>query len=206
MKNLKALQTEVAKRIKNDPAHDYSHIMRVYKNAQRIAKHENADLGLVLTAVLLHDIVHFPKSDKRSKAASIKSADLAKKILAKYDYSKKEIRIITDAIRDHSYSRNKRPKTLEGKILQDADRLDALGSIGIARTFSVGGAEGRPMYNELDPFCQKRRPDDKAWTADHFYRKLLVLEKKMNTEFARKEARRRTKILRGFLLELKKEI
>jgi uncharacterized protein len=206
MKNLRALQTEVEKRIKNDPAHDYSHIMRVYKNAQKIAKLEKTDARLVLTAALLHDIVQFPKSDRRSKTASTKSAQLAKRILSKYDYTKKEIQIVTDAIRDHSYSRNKTPKTLEGKILQDADRLDALGSIGIARTFSVGGAEGRPIYNELDPFCDKRRPDDKSWTVDHFYRKLLLLEKKMNTKFARKEARRRTLLLRRFLLELKKEI
>jgi uncharacterized protein len=206
MRNLKALRVEVEKRIKNDPAHDYSHIMRVYKNAQKITKHENADLDLVLTAVLLHDIVHFPKSDKRSKVASLMSARLAKKILAQYDYTNKEIQIITDAIRDHSYSRNKIPKTMEGKILQDADRLDAIGAIGIARTFSVGGAEGRPIYSKSDPLCQNRIPDDKSWTVDHFYRKLLLLEKKMNTKFARREARRRTLILRKFLFELKKEI
>lgn len=192
--------------IKNDPAHDYSHIMRVYKNAQKIAKHEKADLKLVLAAVLLHDMVQYPKSDKRSKTSSVKSANLAKKILTKYDFTNNEIAIISDAIRDHSYSRNKVPKTMVGKILQDADRLDALGAIGISRTFSVGGSEKRPIYSESDPFCYKREPDDAAWTLDHFYRKLLLLEKKMNTKFARKEARRRTNILRGFLIELKKEL
>ncbi len=206
MKSLAGLRAEVQKRIQNDPAHDYSHIMRVYKNAEMIAKHEKANLQLVLAAVLLHDIVQFPKSDERSKTASISSAQLAKKILAKYGYAKKEIQIISDAIRDHSYSRNKTPKTLEGKILQDADRLDALGAIGIARTFVVGGTENRPIYNGLDPFCKKRKPDDTSWTVDHFYRKLLLLEKKMNTEFARKEAKRRTKMMKKFLFELKREL
>lgn len=203
---LESLSAEVQQRIKNDSAHDFSHIMRVYKNAQQIAEYEKANKKLVLASVLLHDIVQFPKSDKRSKTASIKSAQLAEKILTKYDFTKKEIKIISDAIRDHSYSRKKVPKTLVGKILQDADRLDALGAIGIARTFSVGGSEKRKLYNELDPFCQKREPDDKSWTVDHFYRKLFLLEKKMHTTYAKKEAKRRTRLMRGFIAELKKEI
>jgi len=206
MKSLDSLKIDVQKRIKNDPAHDYSHIMRVYKNAERIAKHEKANLRLVLAAVLLHDIVQFPKSDGRSKTASTQSAQLAKKTLTKYGFTKKETCIISDAIRDHSYSRNRVPKTLEGKILQDADRLDALGAVGIARTFVVGGAENRSIYNESDPFCQKRKPDDTSWTVDHFYRKLLSLEKKLNTEFARKEAKWRTKVMKMFLFELKREL
>lgn len=206
MDSLKKLQEEVKKRIQNDPAHDYSHIMRVCKNAKIIAKHEKANSRLVLAAALLHDIVQYPKSDKRSKMSSIKSARLAEKILARHGFAKKEILTISDAIRDHSYSRNKTPTTLVGKILQDADRLDALGAIGIARTFSVGGSEKRPIYHEMDPFCQKRRPDDKSWTVDHFYQKLLRLEKKMHTKYAKKEAGKRTHLMRKFLSEMKKEI
>ncbi len=182
------------------------HVMRVYKNAQKIAKHEKANQRIVLAAVLLHDIVQFPKSDPRSKTASAKSAILASKILQKYDFSKDEIKIICNAILDHSFSRGKIPKTLEGKILQDADRLDALGAIGIARTFSVGGSEERPLYNESDPFCHVRTPNDHSWTVDHFYRKLLLLEKKMNTKFARKEAEKRTRMMKKFLSELSQEI
>ena len=206
MKSLKSLQDEVAKIIQDDPAHDYSHIMRVYKNAQKIAKHEKANQRLVLAAVLLHDIVQFPKSDPRSKTASAKSAKMAQKILKKHDFTIPEIKIITDAIRDHSYSRGKIPKTIEGKILQDADRLDALGAIGIARTFSVGGSEKRPIYNESDPFCRIRKPDDHLWTVDHFYRKLLLLEKKMNTKRAKSISKRRIKLMMHFLSELKNEI
>ena len=192
--------------IQADPAHDYSHIMRVYKNAQKIAKHENANQRLVLAAVLLHDLVQFPKSDSRSKTASAKSAKLAQKILQKHGFTEPEIKIITDAIRDHSFSRGKIPQSIEGKILQDADRLDALGAIGIARTFSVGGSENRPIYNESDPFCRTRKPDDHSWTIDHFYRKLLLLEKKMNTKFAKSLAKKRTKLMVKFLSNLKDEI
>lgn len=206
MNNLKKLEIEVRNRIKNDPAHDFEHIMRVYKNAKKIAKHEKANMRLVLTSVLLHDLVSFPKSDKRSKTSSLKSAQVAKTMLKKYHYTAHEIDVIADAIADHSFSRNKVPKTLEGKILQDADRLDALGAIGIARTFSVGGAENRPIYGVIDPFCRIRTPDDKSWTVDHFYRKLLVLEQNMNTKFAKREARHRTKVLKEFLAELKREI
>jgi uncharacterized protein len=196
----------VQKRIQNDPAHDFEHIMRVCRNAKKIAKHENADIRLVMAAALLHDIVSYKKSDKRSKNASLQSAQAAKSILKKYDYTTSEIKIITDAIRDHSFSQNKVPKTLVGKVLQDADRLDALGAIGIARTFSVGGSENRPIYNTADPFCKKRIPDDQSWTTDHFFRKLLLLEKKMNTKSAKKEAQRRTRLMIKFLADLKKEI
>lgn len=207
MKNLIKLQNEVKKIVaKNDPAHDFEHILRVYKNAEKICKTEKANKKLVLSAVLLHDIVSFPKSDTRSKIASTKSAIKAKKILKRFNFSMTEIKIIMDAIESHSFSKNKKPKTLEGKILQDADRLDALGSIGIARTFAVGGGENRSFYNKNDPFCSNRKPDDQKWTVDHFYKKLLLLQTRMNTRFAKNEAKRRTKILKKFLNDLKKEI
>ncbi len=191
---------------KNDSAHDFEHIMRVYKNAQKIGKKENANMKLVLAAVLLHDIISFPKSVKKSKTSSIKSSIASKRILQNHGYDKGEIKIISDAIRDHSFSRGMVPSTIEGKILQDADRLDAIGAIGIARTFAVGGSERRPFYNKSDPFCQRRKPDDNNWTLDHFYKKLLLLEKKMNTDAAKKEASRRTKIMKKFLEDFKKEI
>lgn len=206
MEKLRKLKNEVKNSFVNDPAHDFEHTMRVYKNAEKLAKKENANTKLVLCAALLHDIVSFSKSDKRSKKSSIKSAIKATKILKKYNFSKTEIKSVSDAIREHSFSQNKTPKTLEGKILQDADRLDAIGAIGIARVFAVAGSERRAFYNELDPFCARRKPNDQRWTLDHFYRKLLKLEKLMNTKAAKTEAKRRTKILQIYLAELKKEL
>ncbi|MBM3910490.1 MAG: HD domain-containing protein, partial [Thaumarchaeota archaeon] len=141
-----------------------------------------------------------------SKTSSKKSSILAEKILKKHNFSKNEIQIICNAILDHSFSKNKTPKTIEGKILQDADRLDAIGAIGIARAFAVGGHANRSFYNALDPFCTKRSPNDKKWTLDHFFRKLLLLEKLMNTKSAKIEAKKRTRVIRNYLNDLKREI
>jgi len=206
MKVLDSLTNEVKKRIENDPAHDFEHTMRVYKNAQKICKKEKVNEKLVLSAVLLHDVVSYKKSDKRSKTSSIESEKKSKKILEKFDFSKEEITIISDAIRDHSFSQNKIPITSEGKILQDADRLDALGAIGIARVFATGGSLKRPFYNVDDPFCKKRPPNDETWTVDHFFQKLLKLESLMNTKSGKAEAKKRTRILKEFLNQLKQEI
>lgn len=200
------LKKEVKGLMDNDSAHDFAHIMRVYKNAQMICKKERVNEKLVLSAVLLHDIVSYPKFDKRSKLSSIQSAKKSKNILKKFNFSSEEIQIISDAIRDHSFSQNKIPATIVGKILQDADRLDAIGAIGIARVFAVGGSEKRPFYNVKDPFCKNRIPDDKIWTLDHFYKKLLKLESIMNTKSGKIEAKKRTKILNNFLNQLKNEI
>ena len=206
MNVIDSLKDEVKELTKNDPAHDFAHIMRVYKNAQNICKQEKANEKLVLSAVLLHDIVFYPKSNKLSKLSSIESAKKSKLILRKYDYSKKEIIIISDAIRDHSFSQKKTPQTIEGKILQDADRLDALGAIGIARVFATGGSLKRSFYNINDPFCKYRIPDDKIWTIDHFYQKLFKLESLMNTKSGKIEAKIRTRILREFLNQIKQEL
>ena len=206
MSVLDSIKQDVLKTIKNDSAHDFDHIMRVYLNAQKILENENASKKLVLSAVLLHDIVLYPKSDKRSVNTSIESAKKAKTILKKYDFTSDEITIVCDAISEHSFSQKKIPKTIEGKILQDADRLDALGAIGIARVFATGGSLRRPFYNLDDPFCKKRIPDDKIWTLDHFFEKLLKLEFLMNTNSGKIEAKKRTKILKDFLKQLKHEI
>lgn len=206
MKVINEIKNQVEKIMDNDSAHDFEHVMRVYKNAQKICKKEKANEKLVLTATLLHDIVSYPKSDKRSKLSSTHSAKKSKQILKKYDFSNEEIIIISNAIRDHSFSQNKVPATLEGKILQDADRLDAIGAIGIARVFATGGSLKRPFYNTDDPFCKTRKPDDKTWTVDHFYEKLLNLESLMNTKSGKMEAKKRTKILKNYLKQLKQEI
>ncbi len=190
-----------------DPGHDFEHVMRVYKNAQEIGREEGADMKVLLAAVLLHDLVVYPKgSAKRSKSAD-DSADIAEKILIKRGWPKATIDKVAYCIRTHSYSKGIRPVTLEAKILQDADRLDALGAIGIARTFSVGGSENRKFYNPDDPFWKTgREPDDMIWTLDHFQAKLLHLENTLHTKTAKKVARERTKFMRDFIRQLAKEI
>jgi len=206
MKVINLIKNKVIKIINNDPAHDFEHVMRVYNNAHKIAKQEKANQKLVLSAALLHDIVSYPKSNSRSKLSSLESANKSKLILKEFDFTSEEITIVSDAIEDHSFSQSKIPQTLEGKILQDADRLDALGAIGIARVFATSGSLNRPFYNINDPFCNKRNPDDNLWAIDHFFNKLLKLESMMNTKSGKIEAKKRTKVLKVFLKQLKDEI
>ncbi len=192
---------------RRDPAHDFLHTMRVYKNAETIGRSEGTDMQILLPAVLLHDLVVYPKESAKSSRSSDDSAALAKKILQNYGYHQGQINKICYCIRTHSYSKRVVPRSLEGKILQDADRLDALGAIGIARTFSVGGSENRTFYNPDDPFCSSdRNLDDRQWALDHFQTKLLKLEEIMHTETAKKIARERTRFMILFIRQLQKEI
>ena len=137
---------------KNDPAHDFNHIMRVYKNAEQICKTEKANRKLVLASVLLHDIIKKKKSDKRSKSSADLSAEKALGILQNLKFSERDIGIILESIRNHSFTKKKISKSIEGKILQDADRLDAIGAIGIARVFSVSGAKIDSSTTLMIPF------------------------------------------------------
>jgi uncharacterized protein len=190
-----------------DPAHDFYHIMRVYRNAEMIGQYEGTNMEILLPAVLLHDLVVYPKGSAKSSKSSDESADLAENILQSYGYPQDQINQICYCIRAHSYSKRLIPESLEGRILQDADRLDALGAIGIARIFSVSGSENRTFYNANDPFCRSDRDlDDTQWTLDHFQTKLLKLEDSMHTETAKKIAQERTRFMLLFIRQLQKEI
>jgi len=207
MNEIKYIKNYVKKLyLKNDPSHDFEHIMRVYKNAEKICKTESVNKKLVLISVLLHDIVKKSQSRKSSKSSADLSAEKSLEILKKLNMSKLEINIITEAIRNHSFTKKKISKTIEGRILQDADRLDAIGAVGISRAFCVSGVKNRPFYNPNNPFAKKRTLNDKKWTLDHFFKKLLLLENQMNTKFGKIEARRRTIILKKFIDNLKLEI
>jgi uncharacterized protein len=190
-----------------DPAHDFHHIMRVYKNAKLIGQHEGADMDVLLPAVLLHDIIVYPKGSAMSSRSSDESAELAENILQSHGYSQYEIKRISYCIQSHSFTKRLVPASLEGKILQDADRLDALGAIGIARTFSVSGSEKRTFYKADDPFYRSSRElDDRQWTLDHFQTKLLKLKDLMHTKTAKKIAQERTTFMMLFIRQLQKEI
>jgi uncharacterized protein len=190
-----------------DPAHDCLHIRRVYKNAKTIGQRENANMEILLPAVLLHDIVVYPKGTTGSSRSSDGSADWAENVLQSYGYSQYKINRIFYCIRAHSHSKRLVPASLEGRILQDADRLDALDAIGIARMFSVGGSENRAFYRDDDPFCRSTRElDDSQWTLDHFQTKLLRLKDLMHTKTAKKIAEQRTKFILLFIKQLQKEI
>jgi len=190
-----------------DSAHDFQHIKRVYKNAEVIGRREGADMKILLPAALLHDLVVYPKGSAKTSKSADDSADMAEKLLKSFRYPQDKIDKICYCIRTHSYSKRLVPATLEAKILQDADRLDALGAIGIARTFSVGGSERRSFYNPDDPFWKSSRElDDREWTLDHFRTKLLKLKDSMHTKTAREMAQERARFMELFIKQLQKEL
>ena len=113
---------------------------------------------------------------------------------------------IHHAIAAHSFSAKIAPQTVEARVVQDADRLDAIGAIGIARCLMLGGQMGRTLYNEHDPFADHRAPDDRVSSIDHFYTKLLTLAGTMQTLAGRDEAERRTAFMREYLDQLRREV
>jgi len=189
-----------------DPAHDLTHALRVSRTATAIAEEEGADPMIVALAALLHDAASGSKLRERSEEAEERGLEIIQDIMKRWGYSDQVIGEVLRAVEVHSYSRGIEPATLEAMVLQDADRLDALGAIGIARVFLTGGALGRPLYDPQDPFCRGREPDDLRWNLDHFYKKILRLEGGMHTGAAKRLARKRGEVVRRYLADLEEEI
>lgn len=189
-----------------DAAHDLQHIRRVVANARRLCAAENADWQTVMPAAWLHDCVIIPKSSPDRARASNLAARQAVEWLAAHSWPHAKLDEISHAIEAHSFTAGIVPLTKEARVLQDADRLDALGAVGLARTLMLGGELRRTLYQAEDPFCETRDADDAIYTLDHVYRKLLTLEGTMQTDAGRAEARQRTAFLRQFLDQLRDEI
>lgn len=182
----------------SDASHDIHHARRVRQNALAIAELEGEGNRVVLTAAAyLHDLVNLPKNAPNRDQASRLSAVAAAPILVKAEFSDGDIKAIQHAIEAHSFSANIVPVTIEARILQDADRLEALGALGIARTFHVAGDLGGGLFDGEDPFAQGRELDDRTFAVDHFATKLLGLADTMQTASGRSIAKDRT----GFLLQ-----
>ncbi|MFA0196497.1 HD domain-containing protein [Vibrio artabrorum] len=189
-----------------DAAHDISHIKRVVKTAKVLCTQEQAKLEVVLPAAYLHDCFTFPKNHPNQAKSSTMAADKAISFLKSIEYPAPYLDEIHHAIVTHSYSANITPETLEAQIVQDADRLDSLGAIGIARCLYVGQSFEAELYNHEDPFAKQRDLDDQHYSVDHFYVKLFKLAESMNTESAKLEANKRTDYMRGFVDRLASEI
>lgn len=142
----------------------------------------------------------------RRPYASQLSAEATIEYLQKIGYSEQYFEGIRHAIEAHSYSANIKAQTLEAKIVQDADRLDSLGAIGIARCFATSTLMSRPFYAEEDPWAESRELDDKSFGLDHFYLKLFKLVDHLNTETAKKEGAHRVAFIKTYLEQIKREI
>jgi uncharacterized protein len=189
-----------------DPGHGIVHLKRVVATALQLAKEEGARLEVVLPAAWLHDCVNVAKDSPDRARASRIAAEHAVRFLKDAGYAPEFLDGIAHAIEAHSFSAGIAPRTIEARVVQDADRLDALGAIGLARCIAVGAALGRPLYDPDDPFCENRDPDDRGASVDHFYTKLLKLAGTMQTAAGRREAARRTEFLETFLRQLRSEV
>ncbi len=196
----------VRDKLKNDGSgHDWYHIERVYNMAMYIGERENADMFIVEMAALLHDIDDWKFSD-------IYNTSTTESFLKSVGVDKEAFDDIMNIIKTMSFKGgvvSSKQNTIEGKIVQDADRLDALGAIGIARTFAYGGSKNRLMYDpNIDPMEFKSLDEVKNkenHTINHFYEKLLKLKDLMNTETAKVIANKRHEFMEKFLCEFYNE-
>ncbi|WP_369998875.1 HD domain-containing protein [Winogradskyella sp.] len=194
----------VKNELKNaEGGHDWFHIERVYKNTLLIAKHENVNITVVSLAALLHDIAD-PKFNDGDEAIGPRKAS---KFLLEQNVDSEIIEHVTKIIENmsfkNSFDLNTSFHSKEMEVVQDADRLDAIGAIGIARCFNYGGFKNRPLYDpKIKPNLNMTKAEYKAAkapTINHFYEKLLLLKDQMNTKTGKRIASDRHKYMKGFL-------
>lgn len=182
-----------------DGAHDLNHLDRVWRNAQALlAEYPRADALVVLAACYLHDLVNVPKNDSRRSSASRLSAELARARLAALGFPEDKLAAVAHAIEAHSFSAGVPATTLEARIVQDADRLDGLGAVGLARMFYIAGRMGSALAHGSDPLARDRPLDDKAYSLDHIEAKLARLPAMMQTEAGRRLGESRLATLTAF--------
>jgi len=199
----------VQKKLGNEQTgHDWWHACRVWKMAKEIAKKEGGDLFIIELTALLHDIADWKFYNGNIKESSKKAKILLKKLKID-DITIKEVSHIIDNVSFKDAGMKNGIKTKEGEIVQDADRLDAIGAIGIARTFTYGGYKERKIYDpKIKPRMHKSfkaYKDAKSTSINHFFEKLMLLKNRLNTKTARKIAEKRHKFLKDYLKQFFKE-
>ena len=192
----------------DDKAHDIAHFRRVWKTAQHIMQGTEADPLVVLTACYFHDVVNLPKNHPQRHLASSKAAVETRRILSEdfIDFPVELHNAVAHAIQAHSFSAGIKPETLEARIVQDADRLESLGAIGLARVFYTSGALGRALFDSDDPLGRDRQLDDASWTLDHFQKKLLRLPDTMQTAEGKRLSQHNVAFLVTYMAKLCAEL
>ena len=212
---LAAVLAEVERRMEADAAHDVGHLLRVAHWTLRLAEDEaregapggeTVDPRLAVAAALLHDVVNVPKTHPDRARASELSADVARALLPSLGFAPAETELVAEAIRDHSFTRGAVPSSPLGRALQDADRLEALGVVGTFRCVATGVRFGAAFSHPDDPWARGRALDDKRYSVDHFFTKLLRLPPTFHTAAGRAEAERRAAVMRGLLEEYGREV
>ena len=191
-----------------DAAHDISHFRRVWATAQQLAEESDADRLVILTACYFHDIVSLAKNHPERSRSSAMAAEQTLTILQSDfpDFPPERYAAVLHAIEAHSISAGMAPCSEEAKIVQDADRLEALGAIGLARVFAVSGALNNILFDADDPFADRRELDDKKYALDHFQCKLLRLPETMQTEKGRAMALHNARFLVQYMAKLSAEL
>jgi uncharacterized protein len=184
----------------NDGSHDWSHLLRVWRNAAAIADQEpGSDREILAASVILHDCVAVEKNAPERRHASRMAAERAREIVAALGWDMARAERLAHAIEAHSFSAGIEPRSIEARILQDADRLDAIGAIGIARCFYVAGRMGSALYSADDPAANARPLDDQRFALDHFGAKLFRVAGDFQTATGQALAVERTRTMRGFV-------
>lgn len=182
----------------DDGAHDAAHLARVWGNARTIQAREGGDEEVIAAAVLLHDCVAVPKNSPERKQASRLAAARARELLAGLGWVAERVDAVAHAIEAHSYSAGIPAESPEARIVRDADRLDAIGYIGIARCFYTAGRMSSSLYEPGDPAGVTRVRDDARFALDHFPLKLLRLSEEFLTSSGREMAAERHVVLLRF--------
>ena len=190
---------ELAATAGDDGAHDINHLHRVWRNATALLAHyPQADMLTVMAACYLHDLVNLPKNHPERAQASRQSAAMARGKLAAIGFPAGRLDAVAHAIETHSFSAAITPRTIEAQIVQDADRLDALGAVGLARLFYIAGQMNSALAHPDDPLAQARAPDDRAYALDHIVVKLARLPGMMQTAAGQALAAERLASLTAF--------
>lgn len=189
-----------------DGAHDLGHLRRVWSRAQLLAMDEPCDGEILLAACFFHDLVNLPKSHPDRARASTLSAEAATHFLRADGFPEAKLSAVGHAIAAHSFSAGIKPMTAEARVLQDADRLEALGAIGLARMFHVAGAMGGGLFDADDPMALHRSLDDRRFALDHIETKLLRIVETMQTAPGRAMAEERAEWMLSFRTRLLSEI
>ena len=206
---IQTIEERIKKQFMNEgTGHDWYHIDRVRKMAMHIQKREGGNPFVIELAALLHDV-----SDHKFNGGDFeKGGIVAREWLTKLKVDEEIIQAVTEIVNNISFKGSGEKdvlETLEGKIVQDADRLDAIGAIGIARTFAYGGKVDQPIYDPTVPPKKNQNKEsyvsERSHTINHFYEKLLLIENRMNTATGKLLAKERTDYMKGFLFQFYKE-